>query len=200
MKNMVHLFSRDVVSEFLDTRDSPNFEFIAALLMQRLYEEQWRAATMIGFYLTNEYADLLSATDSPDRTLLMDALENGIQEDNQIDFVIACDDGIQEFQLKRFGMKGQQGDTEGLIRYLNELKAHYAPTDAACLVALAEFASIDLPSVKSGVEQETFPFTELLLIGIESDKFLIAGMFPNEGWSVYDLNSVVRLRGSRQIR
>jgi hypothetical protein len=54
MKNILHLFSRDVVSEFLETRaDKSNksriFEFIAALLMQRLYEEQWAMPTMIGF-------------------------------------------------------------------------------------------------------------------------------------------------------
>jgi hypothetical protein len=86
MKNILHLFSRDVVSEFLETRaDKSNksriFEFIAALLMQRLYEEQWAMPTMIGFYINREYSDRLKKFDNPSYDLLFEALESGIDED-----------------------------------------------------------------------------------------------------------------------
>lgn len=49
MKNIVHLFTREVVEDAIKGKRSKNFEFMAALLMQRLYEEQWGVATMIGF-------------------------------------------------------------------------------------------------------------------------------------------------------
>ena len=55
MRNILHLFSREVVAQFLEageagSKQSNNFEFMAALLMQRLYEDQWESPTMIGFY------------------------------------------------------------------------------------------------------------------------------------------------------
>jgi hypothetical protein len=122
----------------------------------------------------------------------VDALEHGIKEDNQIDFVIASEDAnsLQEFQLKRFGIGDQENATEGLIAYLNEMERRYAPIDAACLVALADFDLIDFPRVRAEVKRETFPFSELLLIGVVADEFLIAGILPDEGWSAYDLSLV----------
>jgi hypothetical protein len=147
MKNIVHLFSREVVSDFLDTKKetrSKNFEFMAALMMQRLYEQQWGTPTMIGFYMTEEYARLLDKNDGSDRALLIDAIANGIEEDHHIDFVIcsASEQYLQEFQLKRFGMRGQENTTEALITYLNEFKRQYSRTDAACLIALTSFDEI----------------------------------------------------------
>jgi len=194
MKNRVHLFSREVVSEFLESLEwKSNFEFIAALMMQRLYEEQWRAPTMIGFYMTTKYEDLLKESENPDRNLLVQALEHGIKKDNQIDFVIASEDAnsLQEFQLKRFGIGDKENTTNGLIAYLNEMERRYAAIDAACLVALADFELIDFPKVRAEVKRERFPFSELLLIGVVADEFLIAGILPNEGWSAYDLSFVV---------
>jgi hypothetical protein len=89
-------------------------------------------------------------------------------------------------------MQGQQNTTENLIAYLNSFKRQYAPIDATCLVALAELDLINFPKLKEEVERESFPFTELLLIGVASEKFFVAGIFPDEGWSTYDLSAVVR--------
>jgi hypothetical protein len=191
MKNIVHLFSREVVSKFLELNGG--FEFIAALMMQRLYEEQWRAPTMISFYITAKYTDLLKERENPDRNLLMAALANGIKEDHQIDFVIASEDerSCQEFQLKRFGLGDRQSTTEGLVAYLNEMERRYTPIDAACLVAIKRIDLIDLPRVRAEVKRKAFPFSELLLIGVVADKFLVAGILPEEGWSAYDLSAVV---------
>jgi hypothetical protein len=113
MKSILHLFSRDVVSRFLKTsadksNKSKKFEFIAALLMQRLYEEQWAMPTMIGFYINREYSDRLKKSDDPSYDLLFEALESGIDEDHPIVFALATDveknGSFQEFQLKRFGL------------------------------------------------------------------------------------------------
>jgi hypothetical protein len=85
---------------------SRNFEFIAALFMQRLYEKQWNVPAMIGFYMKPKWHELLLKTDNPSPDLLMDALKNGIDEHRPTDFVIAAYDetAYQEFQLKRFGI------------------------------------------------------------------------------------------------
>ena len=200
MKKIVHLFARDVVADFLHSIDaqsgtSRNFELMAALLMQRVYEEQWGGPTMIGFYMNRRYTRLLEERGSIDRALLIDALRNGVEENHQIDFVISTaseQDGLhQEFQLKRFGMR-RENTTDNLITYLNAFNRRYSPTDAACLVALTEFDRIDFPKLRDGIERETFPFTALLLIGVVSEQFLVAGIFPEEGWSTYDLSEVVR--------
>src|SRR6266568_3769504 len=195
MKNLVHYFSRTVVSEFLDSLEEKlPFELIAAFMMQRLYEEQWRASTMIGFYMTAEYADLPAERGAPDQNLLMAALRYGRKEDNEIDFILMSEEANSsaEFQLKRFGLGNQNHTTESLIAYLNGMERRYAPTKATLLVALAEFDSIDFPRVRDEVKRDTFPFSELLLIGVASDKFVIAGILPNEGWSAYDLGWVVK--------
>jgi hypothetical protein len=201
MKNILHLFSRDVVSQFLEfggdkhprrRRKSKNFEFMAALLMQRVYEEQWAMPTMIGFYLKIEYANRLKKSENPNHDLLFEALESGIDENHQIDFAISTaveeNGSFQEFQLKRFG--GQS--TDDLISYLAEMKNKYAPIDAACLVALREINTIDLPRVRDAIDKATFPFSELMLIGVVSDRVLIvAGILPREGWSAYPLSAVL---------
>jgi hypothetical protein len=194
MKNLVHLFSREVVLEFLDSLDEKlNFELIAALMMQRLYEDQWHAPTMIGFYLSAKYHDLLGKTENRDRKVLRHVLKHGIKKDHQIDFVIASEaaNSLAEFQLKRFGIGEHENTTDGLIAYLNKMERQYVPIDATCLVAVAEFDLIDFPRVRDAVDKEAFPFSELLLIGVVADKFLIAGIKPDEGWSAYDLKSVV---------
>jgi hypothetical protein len=106
-----------------------------------------------------------------------------------------------EFQLKRFGLGNQNHTTESLIAYLNGMERQYAPTKAALLVALAEIESIDFPRVRDEVKRDTFPFSELLLIGVApSGKFVIAGILPDEGWSVYDLGRRTGSRISGAIR
>jgi hypothetical protein len=195
MKNLVHCFSRKVVSKFLDSlEEKPPFELIAAVMLQRLYEEQWRAPTTIGFYMTAKYADLLEASDVPDQNLVIEALRCGRKENSEIDFVLVSEEGnsLAEFQLKRFGLGNLNNTTESLIAYLNEMERRYAPTEATLLVALAEFELIDFPRVRDEVKRDRFPFSELLLIGVASDKFLVAGILPNEGWSAYDLAWVVK--------
>jgi hypothetical protein len=134
---------------------------------------------------------LLRNAENPSLDLLIEALETGIDENNPIDFVVAAADesAFQEFQLKRFGMN--ETNTEALIDYLNALKRHYAPIDAACLVAIADFELIDFPKLTREIEKKDFPFTELLLIGIVADEFLVAGILPEEGWSAFDLSAVV---------
>ena len=194
MKNLVHCFSRQIVSTFLETlardKSSRNFEFIVALFMQRTYERQWNAPTMIGFYLTTKWAELLSKTDNPAIALLLQALRDGIDENGPIDFVIAGEGRYQEFQLKRFGMRITS--TETLIDYLNGIKKKYARTDAACLIALTDIDLIDFPRVARGVEKDNFPFAELLLVGVSGDdKLYVVGILPKEGWSAYDLATVV---------
>jgi hypothetical protein len=194
MKNLVHCFSRAVVSAFLERAEKnsgKHFELMAALLMQRLYEKQWNIPAMIGFYLKTKYVELLKNAENPTLDLFMEALENGIDENNSIDFAIVAADesALQEFQLKRFGLN--ETNTEALIHYLNALKKQYAPIDAACLVAIANFELIDFLRVNSEIEKKDFPFTELLLIGVVADKFLVAGILPDEGWSEFDLSAVV---------
>ena len=195
MKNLVHCFSRAVVSEFLDSLEEKlPFELIAAVMMQRLYEEQWRAPTMICFYMTMKYADLLAESGTPDQNLLMQALRYGRKEDSEIDFVLVSEEANSsaEFQLKRFGLGNQNNTTESLIAYLNGMEWRYAPTKTSLLVALAEIESIDFPRVRDAVKRDTFPFSELLLVGVPpSGKFIIAGILPDEGWSAYDLAWVV---------
>jgi hypothetical protein len=195
MKNLVHCFSRTGVSGFLDSLDEKlPFELIAAFMMQRLYEAQWRAPTMIGFYMTAEYADLLANNSAPDQNLLMEALRYGRKEDHQIDLVLVSEEANSsaEFQLKRFGLGNRNNTTESLIAYLNGMERRYAPTKAGLLVAVVEFDSIDFPRVRDQVKRDTFPFSELLLIGVASREFIIAGILPNEGWTVYDLCWVVK--------
>jgi hypothetical protein len=196
MKNLVHCFSKTVVSEFLESLEEKlPFELIAAFMMQRLYEEQWRAPIMICFYMIAEYADLLAKSGAPDQNLLMKALRYGRKEDNEIDFVLVSEEANSraEFQLKRFGLrKNQNNTTETLIAYLNGLERRYAPTQASLLVALVEFESIDFPRVREEIKRDKFPFSELLLIGVASEKFVIAGILPNEGWSAYDLRWVIK--------
>ena len=195
MKNIVHLFSREVVSAFLEfdhaTRGSKNFEFMVALLMHRIYEDQWMTPTMIGFYISDEHSRLLGSATDPDTALFNKVLADGIVENHQIDFVIATVQEHQEFQLKRFGINGQNNSTNDLIAYLNDMHRHYSPADAACLIAIADIEAIDLPKVSKDLYKDGFPFSELLLIGVVDDRFLVAGILPKEGWTIYDLRTVV---------
>lgn len=170
-----------------------NFEFIAALLMQRMYEQQWNAPTMIGFYMKLKYHDEFSKNASPSFDFMMDALENGIDENNPIDFTICTADGSagQQFQLKRFGLNGDES-TEALIEYINTIKTKYAPIDAACIIAICDIEIIDFLRLSRGIEKNDFPFKELLLIGATSgDGFLVFGILPNEGWSAFRLAELV---------
>jgi hypothetical protein len=202
IKNIAHLFSRELVQAALSRSETgPNrlnsakrFEFIAALMMRRLYEDQWQKAAMIGFYLNREYADALSRPEDPAEDLLIEALLNGVEENHPIDFLISTyeeeDGAMQEFQLKRFGLSGRD-DTEALITYLDGFSQKYAKINAACLLAIRDISRIDFPKVSRSIDRATFPFGELLLVGVHADKFVVVGLIPDDGWSAYDLAQVV---------
>lgn len=202
MKNVAHLFSRELVQTALSRAESgtaklssgKRFEFIASLMMHRLYENQWQRATMIGFYLNREYTDKLGSAENTTEELLIEALFNGIEENHQTDFFISSydekDGSMQEFQLKRFGLSGPD-DTEALTTYLNNFSKKYARTDSACLVAIKDISRIDFPTVSSTIDRSIFPFGELLLVGVHGDEFVVVGLIPDEGWSAYDLAAVV---------
>jgi hypothetical protein len=196
MKKLAQGFPREIVAQFLDGTSrvaSGNFELMAALMMQRLYERQWDRPVLIGYYMTEKYQHLLTGKySSPD--LWLDALANGVDENDPIDFILLAADetSMQEFQLKRFGMNDDEPqDTDALIQWLNSMKNRYARIDAACLVALKHFERIDFQKVAAQVEKSDFPFTELLLFGVVNDKFLIAGILPEQGWSSFRLSEVV---------
>lgn len=147
---------------------------------------------MIGFYMKPKFVELLKNIENSSLDFFMETLENGIDQNSPIDFVVAAADEstLQEFQLKRFGMN-ETTNTDVLIDYLNALNQRYVPIDAACLVAIDGFELIDFPKLSRKIEKKHFPFTELLLIGVVADKFIVAGILPKEGWSAFDLSAVV---------
>lgn len=199
MKNVAHIFEPSIVeSAFreIDVERQPTkkFEFIAALVMHRVYEHQWNEPTMIGFFLTQRAVDALHRSTDADHSLLVRTLCEGIVEDTDVDFMIVnkSESCMQEFQLKRFGFDGD--DTpEALTTYLNSMAKKYARSRAACLVYLRHFEDIasDLASIASRVDKKTFPFSELLLIGESNRKFVVAALVPEEGFSTYDLADVI---------
>jgi len=193
MKHPVCVVPRKLVSEFLDSQDELDFELVAALIMQRLYEDRWDAPVDIGFLLTAKYSDLLAKSESKDQSLFFEALRIGRRQDTHIDFLLVSENtkSPTRFQLKRFGVGERDCTTEDLVAYLNSMEGKYAPTNTTLLVALADLESIDLPRVRDEVKRENFPFLELLLIGVTSSTFMVAGILPLEGWSAYDLAWVV---------
>ena len=176
MKKLAQCFSREIVSQFLDSvseAGSRNFELMAALMMQRLYERQWDKPVMIGYYMTEKYQHLLSGKNI-DPELWLDALANGVDENNPIDFILSAADETsgQEFQLKRFGVnKDDRQDTDALIQWLNLMRNRYAPIDAACLVALMHFERIDIPKVVHQVEKTIFRSRSFCCSGSSTTNF-----------------------------
>lgn len=196
MKQIGHLFDPSVVEAAfreidIERKPTKKFEFIAALVMHRLYEHQWNEPTMIGFYLSQKGADTLQSPADPDPSRLVQVLCDGIAEDNEVDFMIVArsERCMQTFQLKRFGF--EDNDTaEALVVYLNAMAHKYARSEAACLVYLRNFANLapDLSNVANGLDKAAFPFSELLLIGEANGKSAVAGLLPKEGFSAYDLS------------
>src|SRR6266478_6465468 len=94
MKDLAYFFTRDDVEAYLlqehpEARRSRNFEFIAAVMMQRLYERQWGAPVMIGYYLIDEYVRLLDEAKHYTHELYATVFMHGIQEHNAVDFLLA---------------------------------------------------------------------------------------------------------------
>lgn len=199
MKNLVHCFSREIVSEFIDTRlkdkSSKNFEYFASIMMQRFCELQWQVPVMIGFYMNNRYHELLRHADKvSSKDLWMDALEHGIEDNSPIDFVIASADNVygEEFQLKRFGLGNTPETTEALIEFLKSMAQKYTKVDAACLVAVVRPELIDFPKVRAEMKNQRFQFTALYIIAVVRDReFLIVSILPTEGWNVFPMSIIL---------
>jgi hypothetical protein len=63
MKKLAQGFPREIVAQFLDGTSrvaSRNFELMAALMMQRLYERQWDRPVLMGYYMTEKYQHLFT--------------------------------------------------------------------------------------------------------------------------------------------
>ena len=178
-----------VVDTHPDKYSGKRFELMAAVIMVFLCEQQWNAPTMVCYYMKSQHHhELIKDADAENFELWLDALENGIDHNQPIDFIIDAADGsgLQEFQLKRFGMV--VSDTDELISYVNAMKNQYAPIDATCLIWITDIAAIDFLKVNTGIEKEHFPFTALRFFGVvEDDKVLTVGLLPDEGYTVFDI-------------
>jgi hypothetical protein len=195
MKEIAHLFSREVVSRLLNSKEgtkSIHFEFMAALLMQRVCEKLWNIPTMIGYYIKKEWADKLQSEKEPSEALQMAAIDNGLEGDHPVDFIIAgAEAGGIKFQLKRYGFGNQVVSTDDLITYLRSLKEKYSSTGADLLLGVTEFDKFDYPKLRIAITPGTIPFEGLHIIGIVADEFFIAQIFPQEGWSKYHLSELM---------
>lgn len=197
MKNLVHCFLPGIVGHVVDTHPNrfsgKRFELMAAVIMAFLCERQWNAPTMICYYMKfQHHHELIKNADTENYELWLDALENGIDHNQPIDFAIYAADGsgLQEFQLKRFGMV--RSDTDELIAYINAMKNQYAPIDATCLVWVTDIAAIDFLKVNNEMQKADFPFTALRFFGVVEDRnILTVGLLPEEGWSKFDIKKLV---------
>jgi hypothetical protein len=198
MKRIAHLFEQDIISSLLGSGFllKNSFEFMAALIMSKIYQQQWRAKTYIGFYLKPEVSRTLEKAGTATTETYVEVLQSGIQENHEIDFIISTSgeptDSGQQFQLKRYGLGAQEVNTQALAQYINQVKDKYSKTDATLLIALTDLSGVEYDKLKSLIQTESFPFTELLLIGMVDDsRFFVIGLLPEGGFSEYQIEDIL---------
>jgi len=197
MKDIVHLFTAEDISTYLLTKDpkirpTRNVEFYVPAIMQKVYEKQWGKPVDIGFYLKDEYVARLKS-EKPSRKLYAEVFEKGIQEDHHIDFLLinSVTTVGQMFQLKTFGIHDQELNTENLINYINKFQFKYPKIDSTFLITVTDVSRVDFVEVEKKIEKNTFPFSELLIIGVHNEEFFTVGILPNVGWGHYPLRDVI---------
>lgn len=202
MKSEFTFFTKEAVIAFLGNfgkEKSKDYEFAAALVMQRFYEIQLDTECWIGIRIKPKYLELLPDYNSQQKITLKEVAElfqKGNDEDSLVDFVIAEKVNIQRaqgvvFQVKRFGIGRNKKDTDELVKYLNSFKL--TKQQIALLICLDDGVAINMPNFYSKFSANSFPFNKLLFLWLDSDAAYLRDIFPPGNTSKFPLTEIISL-------
>lgn len=175
-----------------------HYELLAALIIARFCEEQWKAPALIGFQIKDKFADSKHHGQEYKYTpaQVKEFLEKQVETDTPIDVLITqgtipnWNKKAPAFQLKTFGYNTGKSSGE-LVNYLNSLSKKYAKTNTGLFLILAKGVEIDFSKITKGIDTETFPFNSIRYMGMNSDKLLIGEFWPASGVNEYDPQALV---------
>ncbi len=199
MKTELLFFPSWVIRDFLKENGkgphTKDYEFIAALALEKFCSIQWTAICEIGFHIKPKYTHLTKGkTGFIDMNTLTELFRKGIDENHLVDFVIAKKGRRYQglaFQVKRFGLGRDATDTDALADYLNSLR-NYTKTDTALVVIIDKISNeIDMKKLKSQISTNDYPFKRIMFIWQSGKTLCIGEIFPEEGINEYPIKDFI---------
>ncbi|MDR3582360.1 MAG: hypothetical protein P4L67_03755 [Candidatus Pacebacteria bacterium] len=160
-------------------------ELIVAIFLANFCEKLWKAKCSIGFPLKNSQADFISPINNFNFKEIRDLLNTKIEQDHDVDVVIVynvADNSKragQSFQIKRFNTYQPDLTTNGLIKFIQELK--YEKTDTALIILLETGRSIKFTQIRNAIDFEHFPFSALCFVGLYGNILKFVEVWPDLG-------------------
>ncbi len=201
MKSEVVFFEKKAIVQFLGNHGkekTKDYEFVAALIILHFCEKRWGEKCWIGFRIRSENSGILPTFGSEKKIGLIEIsqlLRGNIDEDSDVDFVVAKRANIQKaqgmvFQTKRFGIGRNKKDTDELITYLNSFSKKYAKTDASLLICLDDWVKIDMKKLYAGVNTANFPFDRVMFTWVSNNMVYLKDIYPQGSTEKYNITDL----------
>jgi hypothetical protein len=196
----IALFTEEAVLQFLKSSgkgsNSKDYEFLLAVILLRFLQTKWKEPCRIGLKIDPKYKEKYP-NGSFNILDIVDAIRNGLEENNPIDFYICKGEGqkvkSQAFQVKRFGIeKGEKNlTTDDLIDFLNKkIRKKYTEIPMTKLFVALEpnINTIDFGKVKEMVDTRNYPFTAIMFGWQKGNDIFIGEIYPSFCMDKFNIN------------
>ncbi len=173
-----------------------NYEIVCSLLIKSLFEELSGSPCMVGFRVKQSYVnEFHGPTLTTEQCVIF--FNKIVEENSETDFCVAPIQSYNTerneihswtFQLKRFGNFQDEKDTQGLIKYLENIKSRYAKNGSALVIFFDGHRGIDLKSVCNNARLKDFPFKTIFIINVNKDDDNSWYVDMGQIWPIYGYN------------
>jgi hypothetical protein len=169
-------------------------ELIVAIFLCKFCEKFWKAECAIGFPLKNSQASSIPMVGSSNFKELKDILDAKTEQAHDIDVLIVKNTPEnskrtgQGFQIKRFNTYQKDLTTEGLIKFIKNLR--YAKTETALVILLEIGEATKFTKIRDSIDFMKFPFSALYFVTLHDNILKFIEVWPNLGKEELDWSSV----------
>jgi hypothetical protein len=146
----------------------------------------WNCECFIGFPIKNSKVNSIDQVGFSGIEDIKKVINEKIEQDHDVDILIVKNRSIDAFdmtgigfQIKRFDRHQSDKTTDGIIKFIQDLK--YGKTDTGLVILLATGMGTEFSKVRSSIDFEKFPFSGLYFTGLYGDTMKFIEVWPNYG-------------------
>lgn len=188
----------DYLKNIREITKTKHYELLIALVLNKFCERQWGTKCSIGLEIKNKHSKDVSNNGLATLQELDEIITKKVEEDTSIDIMIGRKTLKKEknitqgmaFQLKRFGINKKYQGANELMNSLNSYSKKYHKSEISLVVIIESLEKFDLNKIALAIQTNNYPFQKIIFIGISQNKVNFYGIWPEMGWSVFNLKTM----------
>jgi len=195
----VAYFSPNAILDFYSMKGrnpESDYEILVALILNEFMEDAFGYEHMIGFHISDKYQSNISNIGTVDMQNLEKIIREYVEQASVVDIVISEKNKKSKirkgfvFQLKRFGRRDGEEDTDSLIKYLNSIYKKYGNKKILVdlVIVFDGKTAIDFRKVSDSIISDNMPFQKIRYLSYFNGNMRIGEMWPKIGHYDYEFS------------